>query len=138
MRVSSAGEVIGAGDALLDIVPTSEKLVVEAHIRPQDIDHVHEGSAAEVRLAAFDSRATPLLPGRVALVSADRLSAPDGGSSWYSATVEIDAAALADAPNVELRAGMPAELFVATPERTLFQYLTKPLTTFASRAMREP
>lgn len=138
LRVSSVGEVVGPGDALLDIVPSSEKLVVEAHIRPQDIDHVHEGSAAEVRLAAFDSRKTPLLPGRVALVSADRLSTPDGGTSWYSATVEIDAAALAAAPAVELRAGMPAELFVATPQRTLFQYLARPLTTFASRAMREP
>lgn len=138
LRVSSAGEVIGPGDALLDIVPTSEKLVVEAHIRPQDIDHVHEGSAAEVRLAALDARKTPLLPGRVALVSADRLSTPDGGTSWYSATVEIDAAALASTPGIELRAGMPAELFVATPARTLFQYLAKPLTTFASRAMREP
>jgi HlyD family secretion protein len=138
LRVSAAGEVIGPGDPLLDIVPTREKLVVEAHIRPQDINHVHEDSAAEVRLSAFDSRTTPLLPGRVVLVSADRLSTPGGETSWYSATVEIDAAALDAAPGLELRAGMPAELFVATPERTLFQYLAKPLAAFASRAMREP
>jgi HlyD family type I secretion membrane fusion protein len=130
--------VIQPGDALLDIVPTEEKLVVEAQIRPQDINHVHEGAAAEVRLSAFDARTTPLLPGMVVLVSADRVTARESGESWYVANVEIDAAALAEHPEIRLRAGMPAELFVATPERTLFEYLAKPLSAFTSRAMREP
>ena len=65
LRVSSVGEVIGPRDPLLDIVPSQEKLVVEAHIRPQDINSVREGSRAEVRLSAFDPRTTPLLPGEV-------------------------------------------------------------------------
>jgi HlyD family secretion protein len=50
----------------------------------------------------------------------------------------VDAASLKNYPQIQLHAGMPADLFVTTPERTLFQYLTKPLTAFASRAMREP
>lgn len=138
LRVSSVGEAIGPRDALLDIVPTQEKLVVEARIRPQDIDHVREHSAAEVRLTAFDSRTTPMLPGSVVFVSPDRITAQESGESWFVATVEVDAAALRNHPSLRLQPGMPAELFVKTPERTLFQYLTKPLHAFATHAMREP
>jgi HlyD family type I secretion membrane fusion protein len=138
LRVSSVGEVIGPRDALLDIVPTQEKLVVEARIRPQDIDHVREHSTAEVRLTAFDARTTPLLPGTVVFVSPDRITSQESGESWFVATVEVDAAALKDHPSLRLQAGMPAELFVKTPQRTLLQYLAKPLNAFATRAMREP
>jgi HlyD family type I secretion membrane fusion protein len=138
LRVASVGEAIGPRDPILDIVPTDEKLVVEAHIRPQDINHVREQSAAEVRLSSFDARTTPLLPGKVTFVSADRVTVPESGQSWFVATVEVDGAALVNHPEIELQAGMPAELFVTTPERTLFQYLAKPLNAFASRAMREP
>jgi HlyD family type I secretion membrane fusion protein len=138
LRVSSIGEAIGPRDALLDIVPSQEKLVVEARIRPQDIDHVRESSAAEVRLTAFDARTTPLMPGTVVFVSPDRITSQESGESWYVATVEVDAASLRDHSSLRLQPGMPAELFVKTPERTLFQYLAKPLNAFASRAMREP
>jgi HlyD family type I secretion membrane fusion protein len=138
LRVSAVGEVVGPRDPLLDIVPSREKLVVEARIRPQDIDHVRENSLAEVRLTAFDARTTPLLPGSVVFVSPDRMTSQETGESWFVATVEVDAAALKQHPAIRLQAGMPAELFVKTPERTLFQYLAKPLNAFASHAMREP
>jgi HlyD family type I secretion membrane fusion protein len=138
LRVSSIGEAIGPRDALLDIVPSQETLVVEARIRPQDIDHVRENSAADVRLTAFDARTTPLLPGTVVFVSPDRLTSQESGESWFVATVVVDAAALRDHPSLRLQPGMPAELFVKTPQRTLVQYLAKPLNAFASKAMREP
>ena len=138
MRVSAAGEVIGPREAILDVVPAREKLVVEARIRPQHIDHVRKGAAAEVRLDAFDMRATRLLPGKVVFVSADRVTNAASGESWFVATVEIDSASLASQPRIRLQAGMPAELFITTPERTLIEYLGKPLSVFASRAMREP
>lgn len=138
LRVSAVGEAIGPRDPLLDIVPTQEKLVVEARIRPQDINHVREQSLADVRLTSFDARTTPLLPGAVVFVSPDRITAPETGESWFVATVEVDASALKAHPQIELQAGMPAELYVKTPERTLFQYLAQPLNAFAHKAMREP
>jgi HlyD family type I secretion membrane fusion protein len=138
LRVSSVGEVIAPRDPLLDIVPNNEKLVVEARIRPQDINHVRERSQAEVRLLAFDARTTPLLPGEVTFVSADRMTSSETGEAWYVATVAVSTAALANHPEIQLQPGMPAELFVKTPERTLFQYLAAPITAFTSRAMREP
>lgn len=138
LRVSSVGEAVGPRDPILDVVPTQEKLVVEARIRPQDINHVREQSSADVRLSGLDARTTPLLPGKVVFVSPDRISSPETGEAWFVATVEVDAVALADHPEIRLQAGMPAELFVKTPARTLFQYLAKPLNAFAGRAMREP
>ena len=138
IRVSAVGEAIGPREPILDVVPTQEKLVVEARIRPEDIDHLRNDPPAEVRLTAFDSRTTPLLPGKVVFVSPDRVTRPDTGESWFVATVEVDAAALKDHPEIRLHAGMPAEVFVTTAERTLFEYLVKPLGIFASRAMREP
>jgi HlyD family type I secretion membrane fusion protein len=138
LRVTTVGQAVGPRDPILDVVPTQEKLVVEARIRPQDVQHVREDSDAEVRLTGFDARTTPLLPGKVVFVSPDRLTSPGTGEAWFAATVEVDAAALAGRPEIRLQAGMPAEVFVKTPARSLFQYLAKPLNAFASRAMREP
>jgi HlyD family type I secretion membrane fusion protein len=137
MRVSAVGEVVGPREPILDVVPAREKLVVEARIHPQDIDSVRKDAPAEVRLSAFDARTTPLLPGKVVFVSPDRMNSPETGASWFVATVEVDSTALASQPGLHLQAGMPAELFVTTRPRTLFEYLAEPLGVFARRAMRE-
>jgi len=137
LRVSSPGVVLAAGAPIADVVPSNELLVVEARIRPQDINHVFANAKAKVRLAAYDARTTPLLPGRVTFVSPDRMSDPQTGESWFTATVEVDIAALKHHPEIQLKAGMPAELFVTTSDRTLVQYLMRPITAFTSRAMRE-
>ncbi len=137
LRVTAPGEVLAAGAPIADVVPSNEMLVVEARIRPQDINQVFAESPAKVRLAAFDARTTPLLPGRVTFVSPDRMTDADTGESWFAATVEVDAAALRHHPEIRLKAGMPAELFVTTSDRTLFQYLVNPITAFTNRAMRE-
>lgn len=138
LRVASVGEVVGPREPLLDVLPSDEKLVVEARIRPQDINHVFTGTAAEVRLSALDARTAPMLAARVSFVSPDRVTEPQSGESWFVATVEVDAATLKNHPEVRLRAGMPAEVFVTTTQRTLFEYLAKPFTTFTSHALREP
>jgi len=138
LRVSAVGEVIGPRDPILDVVPAHERLVIEARIRPQDIDYVRKGAAAEVRLTAFDMRTAPLMPGEVLFVSADRVTRAETGESWFVATVEVDAEALQAHPELRLQPGMPAELFVTTSARTLLEYLAEPLNAFSGRAMREP
>jgi HlyD family secretion protein len=113
--------------------------VVDARIDPQDIDHVRVGGAAEVRLLLADARRAPLLPATVTFVSADRLTPADAGKAWFDVTVEVDAQAVARMqPPPRLSAGMPAELYVTTGERTLVEYLAKPLRAFSLRALREP
>jgi HlyD family type I secretion membrane fusion protein len=138
LRVAAAGEAVGPRQPLLDIVPAREKLVIEGRIRPEEIDYVRKDAPAEVRLTAFDAQTTPLLPGKVVFVSPDRVTRAETGESWFTAVVEVDAASLKDHPHVRLQAGMPAELYVTTPARSVVDYLAKPLRGFASRAMREP
>ncbi|HJW12266.1 MAG TPA: HlyD family type I secretion periplasmic adaptor subunit [Albitalea sp.] len=138
LHVAGPGAVIAPREPLLDVVPRHEKLVVDARIEPQDIEHVHVGGAAEVRLLSADARRTPLLPAKVTFVSADRVTQGETGKAWFDVTVEVDARALEQLPAVRLQAGMPAELYVTTGDRTLLEYLTKPLRTFSQRALREP
>jgi multidrug efflux pump subunit AcrA (membrane-fusion protein) len=137
LRVTAPGEVLAAGGAILDVVPSKRDAGGRSAHPPQDINHVFIDAPARVRLAAFDARTTPLLPGRVTFVSPDRVTDADSGESWFTATVEVDAAALEHHPDIQLKAGMPAELFVTTSDRTLFDYLVSPITVFTNRAMRE-
>ena len=138
LRVAGVGAVIAPREPLLDVVPSRERLVVEAHVRPQDINSVQRNATALVRLTSFDPRTTPLLTGTVSTVSGDRITAADNHEPYFLATVEVDAAALTRHPHIRLQAGMPAELYIATGERSLLEYLLRPLRVFSQRAMREP
>lgn len=139
LRIASAGAVVGPREPLLDVVPTHEKLVISARIAPQDIEHLRVGGTAEVRLIGSDARQRTPLPARVAFVSPDRMSDASGQRVWFEVTVEVDRAAVREqTPALQLQPGMPAELYVTTAERTLIEYLAKPLGLFTQRALREP
>nr|WP_297350767.1 HlyD family type I secretion periplasmic adaptor subunit [uncultured Caldimonas sp.] len=138
LRVSAPGTAVGPREPLLEIVPERENLIVELRIDPHDIEHVHRGDAAEVRLSAYNSRSTRLLQARVHEVSPDAMSDADGKQFWYAAQVVVQPDELARHPHLRLQAGMPAEVFVTTPPRSLLDYLLEPLGLFANRAMREP
>lgn len=138
LRLNHPGAVIGPRDTLMELVPDNERLIVEARIRPQDIDHVHVGGAAEVQLSAFDARVVPRLPARVDFVSADRVSDPQTGAAWYVVYLQVSDRALAKFPGVTLQTGMPAEVYISTAPRSLLRYLLEPIDAFRQRALREP
>jgi len=138
LKVTTVGATIGPRDPLLDIVPQNPDLIVEAHIRPEDINYVHSGADADVRLTAFKQRITPVVLGTLIYVSPDRLSDHSSNASYYVAHVKITREALHQAGNLTLQAGMPAEVFVKTAARTPLQYLFDPVTGYVRRAMREP
>ena len=135
LKVFTAGAVVGPRDVLMEIVPAEKTLIVEARIRPEDINHVHAGSEADVRLTAYKQRTTPLVSGRVSYVSGDRLVDAEGKSAYYVAHVEIAPKNLGE---LKMQAGMPAEVFIRTDERTVLDYLLAPVTAYLRRAMREP
>jgi len=138
LRVSAPGTAIAPREPLLEIAPSDEALVVETLIETRDIDHVRAGGAAEVRLAAYDSRRVPLLPATVRSVSPDAVADAAGQPPRYRAQVEVAADELARHPELRLQAGMPVEVFITTPSRSLLEYLLEPVGVFARRAMREP
>jgi HlyD family type I secretion membrane fusion protein len=135
LRVFSPGAVIGPRDVLMEIVPAEQNLIVEARIRPEDINHVQKGSPAEVRLTAYKQRTTPLVNGTVSYVSGDRLVDADNHAAYYSVHIEVDRASL---QGLTMQAGMPAEVYMRTDRRTVFDYLFAPVTQYLRRAMREP
>jgi len=140
LRVFSAGAVVGPRDVLLEVVPDDRTLIVEARIRPEDVNHVKQGSLADVRLTAYKQRSTPLVEGRVLYVSGDRLVDGQGASAqaYYAVHVEVPASALVAAGNLHLQAGMPAEVYIRTDSRSTLDYVLAPVTNFLRRGMREP
>lgn len=137
MAVHTVGGVISPGQAILDIVPEDDELIVEARIQPQDIDKVTFGQIAVVRMSAFSARTTPELNGLVNGISADSFIDETNGMSFYKLRIRIPLDELEKLNTLELLPGMPAEVFVQMGGRTFLSYLMKPLSDSALRAFRE-
>ena len=137
LKFTSVGTVIGPRDPILDIVPENADLIVEAHVRPEDISFVKDGADADVRLTSFRQRVTPTVDGKVVYLSADRLVNRQSGTPYYIARIRIDPESLRMAGDLRLQAGMPAEVFIKTTSRSALQYFIDPFTGFLQRSMRE-
>jgi HlyD family secretion protein len=137
LRVTAPGAVIAARETVAEIVPSTQRLVLEARLRPEDIDRVHQGQAADIRFTAFAHRTTPLVHGTVSYVSADRLVDKQSGTPYFSAQLEADADSLSHLTDRRLVAGMPAEVYLRGEARTALQYLLEPLSVAVLRAGRE-
>ena len=138
LKVTTVGFTVGPREPMMDIVPANPDLIVEARIRPEDINNVSQGASADVRLTSFKQRLVPVVVGKVSYVSADRLTERQTGSPYYAAYIRIDPASLAAAGNLHLQAGMPAEIYVRTTSRTPLLYLLDPVMGYIRKAMREP
>ena len=125
-------------EALFERVPELKTLIVEAKLRPEDINYVRTGTLADVRLTAYKQRNTQLVEGKVSYVSGDRLVETGTGTAYYLVQVEVPPQALVEAGNLKLQAGMPAEVFMRTDRRTALDYLLAPVTAYFRRGMREP
>ena len=133
----SPGGVVRPGETLMELLPGQDLLVVEAHVRPEDIDSVARDQKVRVRLTAYSQRRTPALPGHVQDVSADRILDPKGEKSYYLARVMVDTRELAAQGGQRLYPGMPATVFIETHQETLLDYLLSPLFGALERGMRE-
>jgi HlyD family secretion protein len=136
LKVFTPGAVVRPGDAVLDIVPVGEAMVVEARLNINDIDMVAEGAAAEVRFSAFRAKVVPLLMGHVTHVSADVTTEQRTGMNYYKVRVEIDRSQAELLADNKLAIGMAAEVLIKGPEQTLLGYLVMPLRESFWRAWR--
>ena len=141
MRYHTPGGVIEAGSPVAEIVPLDADLVIQARVRPQDIDSVRIGQSASVRLTALNKRTTPMVEGRVTYVSADALPAELGreasGQDGFVARIRLDARSLAKVSDFAPTPGMPAEVYIKTRERSFAEYLLQPVKDSMARAFRE-
>ena len=137
LQVHGEWAVLSPGEVILDLVPEDEPLVVEARVRPQDIDSVTTGMLADVRFTAFSFRTTPVVEGEVVFVSADSLEDRQTGEPYFLTRIVVKEEQMAELGGVTLRPGMPAEVMIKTGERTPMQYLMKPLTDAIARSFTE-
>jgi HlyD family type I secretion membrane fusion protein len=137
LKFTTPGSMVSPREPIADIVPSNPRLVVEARIRTEDVARVQQGQAAEIRFTAFKYRTTRLVEGKVFYLAADRTVDRTTNQAYYVALIEADAASLAQAGDVKLQAGMPAEVFIKGEARTPLQYLAEPVTQVLRRAGRE-
>jgi HlyD family type I secretion membrane fusion protein len=138
LKFTTVGAVIGPRDPILDIVPENIELLVEGRVRPEDVNYVHAGAEADVRLTSFRQRITPVVDGKVIYVSADRIEDRDQRTAYYVVHVRVTPEALVKAGDLKLQAGMPAELYIKTAPRSALMYVLDPVTGFLQRSLREP
>lgn len=142
LRYHTSGGVIEAGKNIMEIVSLQDELIIEARVRPQDIDKIRHSQVATVRLTALNQRITPMVSGRVIYISADAL--PDekqraypGVPDLYVVRARLDPGSLAGLHDFQPTPGMPADVYIQTAERTFFEYLMQPLKDSMARAFRE-
>lgn len=137
LAVHTVGGVITPGEQVMQIVPITDDLTVEAHIAPQDIDQVTMGQHAILRLSAFNQQTTPELTGMLSRISADLTTDERTGTTFYVARVTLPKTEVAKLRGLALAPGMPAEVFFPTGDRTMLSYLVKPLSDQIQKAFRE-
>lgn len=137
LQVTTPRAVLRAAEPILTLVPQDRPLVITARIAPINIDEVQPGQTADLVFPAFSARDLPLVTGHVVRVSADALTDPQTGQSFY--TVELELADTARAPlgDRALLPGMPVEVYLRTGSHTPLAYLVKPFADYFHRAFRE-
>lgn len=135
LAFGSVGEVVQPAQTIMEIVPDSDRLIIEARVSPADVDQVKTGQHARVRFTTYSGALTPQIAGKVTFVSAERTTEKESGTSFYRIHIELDAAALHE-QRLDLIPGMPVETFISTGSRAMLSYLTKPLTDQFARAFR--
>ncbi len=136
-RINTIGSVLSPGDAILDLVPEDDPLIIEVQVGTANVDEVFPGQDARVRISAYSYRSVPSVWGNVIHVSADTLIDPNTGIPYYRVDVKLDPEDMALKPEVELYPGMPAEVFIETGERTFADYILSPLMAGFDRSLRE-
>ncbi len=134
---TAPGSVIRAGEPVIQMLPTTRELIIEAQVRPQDIDLLRVGQEASMLFSALNARTTPQVPGTVFYISADRLIDETNGQPYYTARLKITANLPPEIKVDQIYPGMPVETFIRTGERTFVEYLLQPLADSFARAFRE-
>jgi adhesin transport system membrane fusion protein len=140
LPITTIGGVVRPGEEIAQIIPLGDELLVEARVKPKDIANVRPGQSANVKLSAYDYTIYGTLPATVHFISADTFKderKPDG-DAHYKVSLKLDTRALTARQNaIVKRPGMQAQVELHTGEKTVLQYLMKPL--YKSReALREP
>ncbi len=137
MRFYTIGAVVRPGEAIMDIVPSDDKLVIEAHLNPQDVGYVREGQLATVKISTYDYIRYGGLDAVVTLVSPDSHQ-DESGNTYFRVVAETDRSYLGDQPgDFPITSGMEAMIDIHTGTNSVLTYLLKPVLKLRHEAFRE-
>lgn len=141
VRFTTIGAVLRPGDEVLQIVPTGDKLIIEAKVSPTDIAYLRVGQNASVKFDAYDSSIYGSARGRVTYISPDTLTEqkPTGEQIFYRVNVAADARSLRPrvGETIEIQPGMTATVEIKTGKNTVLGYLLKPISKTFGESMGE-
>ncbi len=137
LGVHTEGAVVRAGETLLEIVPQGTRLEVEGRLPVNLVDKVGSQLPVDILFTAFNQSRTPRVTGEVSLISADQMLDEKTGMPYYVLRSSVSDLALEQLNGLVIKPGMPAEMFVRTGERSLLNYLFKPLLDRAGSALTE-
>ncbi|WP_257275921.1 MULTISPECIES: HlyD family type I secretion periplasmic adaptor subunit [unclassified Endozoicomonas] len=127
LYVTTIGGVAKPGAELIDIVPVDDELMVEVKVKPKDIGFVQHGQHAKVKISAFDFAVYGGLDGRVQTISADSIT-DQHGNSYYIVKVRVEKAYFGEGnSHLNIIPGMQATVDISVAERSVLQYIMKPL-----------
>jgi HlyD family type I secretion membrane fusion protein len=138
IQIHTTTGIIRPAEHIMDIIPLDDDLIVNARVRPVDIDNVGVDTVAEVRFPAFSSRTTPVIYGTVRVISQDIIEPDDPRiEPYYVARIEVAEQDVPTEIKGRLVPGMPAEIILLSGERTLADYLLKPIQDALSKGLLE-
>jgi HlyD family secretion protein len=142
LTVFTAGTVVAPGQKLMEVVPDHQILIVDARIAAPEIEGVHVGQAADVRLISPGARGMPILRGSLTELSADSVTDDKSGQVYYTAQItvpknEFDLTNQDNNGNSVARPGMPVEVMIPLHKRSAFEYLFGPLTQALWQSFRQ-
>ena len=137
LKVNTIGGVVQPGSDMLEIVPLDDSLLIEAKVRPQDVAFLHPGQKAMVKFTAYDYTIYGGLKAKLEVISADTIT-DEEGNSFYLIQVRTDKSHLgSDEHPLLIIPGMVATVDIVTGEKSVLDYLLKPVLKARSEAMRE-
>lgn len=137
LTVQSVNSVVKPGETILEVVPTGDRMVVTANVKPQDIGRIRAGQRVDVRVAAFDFATYGSLTGKIERISASTFQ-DQRGNFFYKARIELDKAYFGRKPNRNrVLPGMTVEVDIRTGVRSIMSYMLKPVARSWQSAFHE-
>ena len=136
LEVFNSGAVIRPGETVMKIVPQDQGIILSAKVNPVDIDQIFIGQNVRLRFDAFDINNTPEIKGHLTHIAADMSVDEQTGQAFFSASISVDPEEILSLGDLDIVTGMPVTAMITTQSRTLFSYLTKPLSDHAATAFQ--
>jgi membrane fusion protein, adhesin transport system len=141
IKINTVGGVVRPGDVIMEMLPTGDNLIAEAKINPGEIAFIELDQDASIKLDAYDSSIYGAMHGKVTYISPDVVTEEtrQGPMTYYRVRIRITGTEFTGTKSqeIKLRPGLTAQVDIKAMERTVWSYLTKPISKTISGAFGE-